>query len=1377
MDLFDFSKPLLREKIRGSQTGGYTAPSKESVYTDDLVVSRKKGKDYVKEYLEKEKSIPVEVEQPFDPLTGKYIPKRTGPSSLSQVDDLTSTGSVANLGDFVAARTLNDVYTRYKFDQKPPSNLLVSRHKETILDHVNSYRVTVIQGATGCGKTTQVPQFILNHFAAYREYCNIVVTQPRRIAALSVAHRVASERSCDVGTLVGYQVGQETKGKSEETRLLYCTTGVLLEKLINAKNLDDYTHIILDEVHERDQETDLLLVVIKKLMTRSPRTRIILMSATLEAQKLAHYFPIKIYNENRDCPVIDVGEKMNYDVKIFYLDDLKPCQTLFLQNDNPIEFHKPDIGRGMYELAIYLLKNFDHIEKNDLPNGLINPRGYVLVFLPGLLEIEQMHQMITNDETDRKLKWSVHVLHSSITIEEQDIAVKLSAPPGHRKIFLSTNIAESSLTMKDVKYVIDFCLTKQLRCETGTSFTHLQKVWASHSNCTQRAGRVGRTDSGKVYRLVPKEFYEVEMLPRLQPEICVNPLDRVVLKTKVLDMGPPIAILAAALDPPDLSNIEMTVATLKELGALLRTVGDEYKEDDGDLTFAGRLMATLPLDPRLSKLILLGFIFGCSDDCIKIACAMSNKSLFSNPFNRKYESYEARLLWANASTSDLIAILNAYTAWEKALDQKNFMHTGLGTPEENERRWLRDYFLQSHPLRATKILIMDVQKRLLHLDIVNTVNSKLNLNDYEKALVLKVAIAGAFYPQYFTRGCGNSIDEQEALKILFNNDPFSTVLLTGLPAEQPGVLYVSQIKDQLSKCCDKENMRVSFDKSSKVYVQFYNEFWKNPEKPIGKFFTTSKIPGKIHPSVYGALKLRQLKIPIKLDLLPVDEAMAKAKELGLVKEEKQCFGINFTEVKPKIENFIPEPSVKKIAVSVTHIDDPSHFWVVYNTPVMKKMLKVVTDLLNAPGNLGSPKNVIKGNMYAVRFHDDDSMCYYRARVMEAKPKSIKGKANFMYKVFFIDFGNTMEVSRDDVMEFTPKINQKLAEMKIDQTIEELPELAIQCSLSEIKPSQIRGGDWTKDATRRFIDLALNDHFMAHIYSIVYGIVSVELYRPVSLEKQTIGKTINNILIEEGFAEKCEESFQSMMDHFRRISLGENETSYAVDDTMSAPYHKLWEGPPEVKLDLSHNRRVRQAFLRGPVSPLEMRVHPISQGTRHASSNIDWNSVNSILLDAEPENSNDRLIVAGFVSTSENGEHLSLRETTLMPNIGGLVGILCLLFAPSAELRLNKYETKITGAVCGLGYDPITKRPYNPTNDIEVVFDAELDNNDIKIINSLRFYLNKLFQNMGGDEFRELLPKRTRVKELLLDLLTRRRYFQNLMPRAKAFTWAVCHPRG
>jgi ATP-dependent RNA helicase TDRD9 len=230
-------------------------------------------------------------------------------------------------------------------------------------------------------------------------------------------------------------------------------------------------------------------------------------------------------------------------------------------------------------------------------------------------------------------------LHSEIPFEQQ-AQVLNKLPNGLRKVIISTSIAESSITVPDVKYVIDFGLTKIFHCDQTTNFSSLKLEWASKSNMNQRKGRAGRVSNGFCYRLITKEFYSKKIQDFPAPAILRQPLDKLILNIKRFTLNKsPKQILALALTPPPEDNIDRTILYLKEVGALTLFKNGEFCTDDGDLTYAGRIMNDLPVDLKLAKLILFGHVFGRTREAVIIAAALSLRSLFSKYFNSTFEAY------------------------------------------------------------------------------------------------------------------------------------------------------------------------------------------------------------------------------------------------------------------------------------------------------------------------------------------------------------------------------------------------------------------------------------------------------------------------------------------------------------------------------------------------------------------------------------------------------------------------------------------------------------------------------------------------------------------------------------------------------------------
>uniref|UniRef100_A0A7N6AQP9 ATP-dependent RNA helicase TDRD9 n=1 Tax=Anabas testudineus TaxID=64144 RepID=A0A7N6AQP9_ANATE len=502
-----------------------------------------------------------------------------------------------NLQGVKCSGTLPPLLTNYEYPSLP-----ITRNRQELISLIENNSVVIIRGATGSGKTTQMPQYILDHYNEKNTSCNIVVTQPRKIGATSIARWVATQRKCTLGSLVGYQVGLE-KMATEHTRLIYMTTGVLLQKLVSAKCLTEYSHIFIDEVHERTEEMDFLLLVLRKLLhSNSHYVKIILMSATINCKQFAEYFATPIRGKMNPAYVFEV-DGAPYAIEEFYLDDLHNLYRA--ESPHPED---PQISVEMYNLAISLIQSFDEMEGKD-------SSAYQPILFPFLLINVYIYLYNTGHLL---LRLQVYPLHSTVTLEEQN-GVFLLPVPGYRKVILSTNIAESSVTVPDVKYVIDFCLARHLVCDQETNYQSLRLTWASKTNCNQRRGRAGRVSKGYCYRLVTREFWRNEIPDYMIPEMLLAPLASIMLKVKLLDMGDPRSLLSTALSPPNLSDIVRTVLQLKEIGALSAKSDDRGQDEDGKLTFLGRVLAHLPVDLYLGKMIVLGHVFGCLDECLIIA--------------------------------------------------------------------------------------------------------------------------------------------------------------------------------------------------------------------------------------------------------------------------------------------------------------------------------------------------------------------------------------------------------------------------------------------------------------------------------------------------------------------------------------------------------------------------------------------------------------------------------------------------------------------------------------------------------------------------------------------------------------------------------------
>ncbi|XP_051766444.1 ATP-dependent RNA helicase DHX29 [Ctenopharyngodon idella] len=613
--------------------------------------------------------------------------------------------------------------------------LPVFQHREKVLEALRRHRVLVIAGETGSGKSTQIPQFILEDLLAAGEAaqpCNVVVTQPRRISATSLASRVSQELGSEDGpggknSLCGYQIRMENRS-SDATRLLYCTTGVLLRKLQQDQLLSSLTHIIVDEVHERSVQSDFLLTILKEVVHKRTDLRLILMSATVDCQKFANYF-------NR-CPVVTIPGRA-FPVEVFHLEDIveetgyvleqdsEYCQK-YVEEDDEINISISQKGGKTVQHQELIVRDsgsgwdlgpeLDHFSSRtrhvlqymnpskinmDLILDLLayldkSPQfrdvdGAVLVFLPGLAHIQQLHDLLTTDKRfSSKNRYKLVALHSTLSSQDQSSAFTVP-PAGVRKIVLSTNIAETGVTIPDVVFVIDTGKTKENRYHESSQMSSLVETFVSKASALQRQGRAGRVREGFCFRLYPKFRFE-SFIDYSIPEILRVPLEELCLHIMKCEYGSPEDFLCRALDAPQPQAVCNAVSLLRKISAC--------QQDSHTLTPLGHHLAALPVNVKIGKMLIFGAIFGCLEPIATIAAAMSEKSPFAIPMSRKEEANLAKSALAVAN-SDHMTIYNAYLGWKSSQSE--------GT--RAEMAYCRRHFLN----RTALMTIEDVKRELIRM--------------------------------------------------------------------------------------------------------------------------------------------------------------------------------------------------------------------------------------------------------------------------------------------------------------------------------------------------------------------------------------------------------------------------------------------------------------------------------------------------------------------------------------------------------------------------------------------------------------------------------------------------------------------------------------
>ncbi|KAK4355822.1 hypothetical protein RND71_024793 [Anisodus tanguticus] len=732
------------------------------------------------------------------------------------------------------------------------SKLPIASFKDVITSTVESNQVVLISGETGCGKTTQVPQYILDHMWGKGETCKIVCTQPRRISATSVSERISAERGESVGYTVGYKIRLESRG-GRQSSIMFCTNGVLLRVLVSngsasfnkeaprkmgKDDISDITHIIVDEIHERDRYSDFMLAILRDLLPSYPNLRLVLMSATLDAERFSKYFG--------GCPVIRVPG-FTYPVKTFYLedvlsivkstennhldststsvtseesilteeykvaldeainvtfsdDDLDALLNLISSDGGPKVFNYQHSLSGVTPLMVFagkgcvgdicMLLSFGadcHLRANDGKTALdwaerenqteaaeiikkhmekssssceeqqhlldkylstVDPEliddvlieqllrkicidsevdGAILVFLPGWEDINRTRERLKashyfNDPS----KFSVIALHSMVPSVEQKRVFR-RPPPGCRKIVLSTNIAETAITIDDVVHVIDSGRMKEKSYDPYNNVSTLQSSWVSKASAKQREGRAGRCQPGICYHLYSK--LRAASLPDFQvPEIKRIPIEELCLQVKLLNPDCKIEeFLQKTLDPPVYETIRNAIIVLQDIGAL---------SIDEKLTELGERLGSLPVHPLTSKMLLIAILLNCLDPALTLACASDYRDPFTLPMlpneKKRADAAKAELASWYGGRSDQLAVVAAFEGWKSAKENGQ------------ESRFCSMYFVSSSTMHMLSGMRKQLQSELLRNGFIPGDGSSCSLNAQDPGILHAVLVTGLY---------------------------------------------------------------------------------------------------------------------------------------------------------------------------------------------------------------------------------------------------------------------------------------------------------------------------------------------------------------------------------------------------------------------------------------------------------------------------------------------------------------------------------------------------------------------------------------------------------------------------------------------------------
>ncbi|KAH6847973.1 P-loop containing nucleoside triphosphate hydrolase protein [Chaetomium sp. MPI-CAGE-AT-0009] len=583
---------------------------------------------------------------------------------------------------------------------KTRRDLPVQKQRQEFLDMYHKTQILVFVGETGSGKTTQIPQYVLYDELPHQTGKLIACTQPRRVAAMSVAQRVANELDVNLGEEVGYSIRFENR-TGPKTLLKYMTDGQLLREAMHDHDMSRYGCIILDEAHERTLATDILMALLKQIAERRKDLKIIVMSATLDAQKFQTYF----FN----APLLAV-----------------PGRT------HPVEiFYTPEPERDYVEAAVRTVLQIHASE----------PEGDILLFLTGEEEIEDACRRISL-EVDDMIRESdagpmaVYPLYGTLPPHQQQrIFDKAPAPtrkggrPG-RKCIVSTNIAETSLTIDGIVYVVDPGFSKQKIYNPRTRVESLLVSPISKASAQQRAGRAGRTRPGKCFRLYTENAFKKELIEQTYPEILRSNLANTVLELKKL--GIEDLVHFDLMDPPAPETMMRALEELNYLACL---------DDDGELTTLGGMASEFPLDPALAVMLISSPEFYCSNEILSITSLLSVPQIWVRPNNARKRADEMKQQFAHPD-GDHLTLLNAYHAYK-----------GAEQAGEDVKKWCHEHFLSFRHLSSADNVRAQL-KRIMETHGIELVSTPFQDKDYYTNI--RRALLAGFFMQVAMRESSTS---------------------------------------------------------------------------------------------------------------------------------------------------------------------------------------------------------------------------------------------------------------------------------------------------------------------------------------------------------------------------------------------------------------------------------------------------------------------------------------------------------------------------------------------------------------------------------------------------------------------------------------------
>ncbi|XP_076380090.1 ATP-dependent RNA helicase DHX30 isoform X1 [Megalopta genalis] len=620
-----------KECLMWLYTNGYIEQSKPVLYNKNEIMSYV-SKNYIKINLNPK--FENDVQAMLDVYTTEIQPIVESSSNIvNTVDDSVESMVSPDSIDSKSERR-NSILLKKLFERTRESNLPIIKFKSQILKSIDENQVLLIKGDTGCGKSTQVPQFIMDaYIQAYKAHeCNILVSEPRKISAVTLAQRIAHEREEAVGKSVGFHVRLSHIIPPTKGSILFCTTGIFLRRIQQNPTLEGVSHVIIDEAHERTLQIDILLNIMKKLLRIKPRLKLIIMSATVNTELFQQYF---------QCTSIEIPGKM-YPVETYFVEDIERKTGIKIKNTYD------EIKIPVNELLCLIL----WIAKN-------KPYGSILCFLPGWREIQNLRDTLEESHVR-----NLHILpfHSKLTnVEQKQVFEAVSNKV--RKIILATDIAESSITIPDVKYVIDTVRKRDIIWDTDSCSYTITTHWVSKANILQRRGRAGRVSPGESYHFITKDIYnQLNEFP--EPEIRRISLEQAVITSKIFSNETIKEFFGSMIEQPNETSLFLAVECLKDLGIL---------DQNENVTPLGRRIMYFSLDVKLSKAIIFSYLFQSLDPMLTLVTILSSDNE-SSPTSLVNKTTKRRRKTEHHNSSDHIGMIETYKKLEQNFKELDYVY-------------------------------------------------------------------------------------------------------------------------------------------------------------------------------------------------------------------------------------------------------------------------------------------------------------------------------------------------------------------------------------------------------------------------------------------------------------------------------------------------------------------------------------------------------------------------------------------------------------------------------------------------------------------------------------------------------------------------------